>query len=591
MSTKTQNVKNFIKETGTNNQLFVFAGYNPNPTITDSTQSSIELWNYSDFSVRVGQNSLIPVTPYVKWVEKKPYNSWSSTGVNTGNYYAYNDQNGYVYLCISNNEDNRSDISGQNVSNIRPTHTAGIQKYNDGYSWKPLYKVTPSIERFVTSSWLPVVSFDLFDNSSQRTLNQQTKRFCKEGAIGTEEIGKCAIYAKVPLNTDDDAGSTEFQAGDLFTVAEEVSCARCFYMMYQNDKFISVFYENSDVVPNTTIVSENYDLITSLIESSEITTSSPYYYLHEINQNDGLDDGAIVSAFIDLSGFSRSQLVANVENPEFTITSNSGVGGRIRLKTTKVENTFIISGIEVLSPGSYYKDITLDIDPLAIEMDVDMLLSVIDVNLDTIDGLGFDPVTILKAEHVMIDSRIEKKILEDSSIIIPDKLNFFGLVQNPTSLVGTNEITSGSNYNKKADIVYRTTVKAKIVNNTAAQLPEPEETFDVPEGIEVGPVPPPDITSSTVDKVLIGGVGEVGLSGPSFVISAELKNVAYSKASYLVGTSLDGDKSDNQISQILATPEFVQYTGKILTSKKLNSDLPISDVDSVIIRINMVKGM
>jgi hypothetical protein len=590
MSTKTQNVKNFIKDAGVNNQLFVFAGYNPNATVTDSNQSAIELWNYSDFSVRVGQNSVLPVVPYVKWSEKKPYKAWSSTQLNTANYYAYNDQNGYVYLCISDNDSNRTDLSGQNVSNIRPTHTSGIQKYEDGYSWKPLYRITPSIERFVTASWIPTLSFDIFDNSSQRTLNQQTKQFCVD-TLGTEEVGNCAIYAKIPLNTDDDSGTTEFQVGDLFTVAEQVSCSKCFYLMYENTKFTSVFYDVGETIPNNISVSTNYDVVGSLISSSELTTSSPYYYLHDINENDNIDDGAIISSFIDLSGFSSTQLIVTTQNPEFTITSNSGVNGRIRLKTSTVGDNYVISGIEVITPGSYYKDITLDIDSSILSMDKDMLLSVIDVNIDTIDGLGLDPVSVLKAEHVMIDSRLEKKTLEDSAVLLPDKLNFFGLVQNPTSTVGTNEITSGSNYNKKADIVYRTTVKAKIVNNTVAQLPEPEDSLDVPDGIEVGSSPPPDITSSTVDKVLVGGVGPIGVSGSSYVVSAELKNVAYAKADYLVGSSLDGDKSDNQIAEILAVPEFVQYTGKILTSKKLNADLPVSDVDSVIIRINMVKGM
>jgi hypothetical protein len=276
MSTKTQNVKNFIKDAGVNNQLFVFAGYNPNATVTDSNQSAIELWNYSDFSVRVGQNSVLPVVPYVKWSEKKPYKAWSSTQLNTANYYAYNDQNGYVYLCISDNDNNRTDLSGQNVSNIRPTHTSGIQKYEDGYSWKPLYRITPSIERFVTASWIPALSFDIFDNSSQRTLNQQTKQFCVD-TLGTEEVGNCAIYAKIPLNTDDDSGTTEFQVGDLFTVAEQVSCSKCFYLMYENTKFTSVFYDVGETIPNNISVSTNYDVVVSLISSSELTTSSPYY--------------------------------------------------------------------------------------------------------------------------------------------------------------------------------------------------------------------------------------------------------------------------------------------------------------------------
>ena len=108
MSTKSVNVKNFVKDTGVKNQLFVFAGYNPNPLLSEANESAINLWNYSDFSVRVGQNSVLPVVPYVKWTQKKPYKPWSSTSPNSGNFYAYNDQNGYVYLCISDNASNRT---------------------------------------------------------------------------------------------------------------------------------------------------------------------------------------------------------------------------------------------------------------------------------------------------------------------------------------------------------------------------------------------------------------------------------------------------------------------------------------------------
>jgi len=167
MSTKSANVKTFIKDVGTANQLFVFAGYNPNANVSNAIETGINVWNYSDFSVRVGQNSVLAVVPFVKWVQSKPYRPWSSTEPNYGNYYAYNDQNGYVYLCISDNFNNRTDHSSITVSNIRPTHTAGIQQYEDGYSWKPLYKITPSIERFITANWLPVISFEFYDSTQQ----------------------------------------------------------------------------------------------------------------------------------------------------------------------------------------------------------------------------------------------------------------------------------------------------------------------------------------------------------------------------------------------------------------------------------------
>ena len=47
MSTKTINAKTFVKDAGTKNQLFVFAGYNPNSILSDANETSINLWNYS----------------------------------------------------------------------------------------------------------------------------------------------------------------------------------------------------------------------------------------------------------------------------------------------------------------------------------------------------------------------------------------------------------------------------------------------------------------------------------------------------------------------------------------------------------------
>lgn len=585
MSTKSQNVKNFVKDTGVKNQLFVFAGYNPNPLASEANESAINLWNYSDFSVRIGQNSVLPVVPYVKWTQKKPYKPWSSTNPNSGNFYAYNDQNGYVYLCISDNNDNRTDHSGQNVSNIRPTHTSSIQRYSDGYAWKPLYKITPSIERFVTASWLPVISFEFFDSASQQNFIQLTKTFC--GLNGAGDKGQCALYAKIALNQDDDVGSTEYEKGDLFGIATNLTCSQCHYLMLNDDRYESVFFATGQTVPSTKQILDQYDTIAYLIDSNQLTASSPYYHLYQINQNDDISEGAVVSAFIDLSGFSTTQLITTIANPEFTVTSNTGTGARIRLKTSIYNDSYIITGIEVISSGAYYKDITLSIGSSILSVDPDMITSVVDVNIDTIDGLGFDPVDVLNSQHAMIDARIEKTTISDSSILIPTKLNYFGLIQNPTSTVGTNQIISGSDKNKKLDVIYRTTIKAEITNSSSAgQLPTTDEEYDT-AGVPVSST----VTSSTTNNVLIGGVTSKTFGACPCPNTMELKNVLYNKSSLLVGLTLAGDKTANTITAISAVPEFEQYSGKVLSSKKLNTDLPISDVDSVIIRINMIKGM
>jgi len=582
MSTKSQNVKNFINQTGVNKQLFVFVGSDTTNATSNSTQTAIDIWNHSDFALRIGQNSVVAVVPYVKWIAKRSYTPWSSNSTNIGNFYAYNDQNGYVYLCISDNANNTV-TTPKNISNIRPTHTAGIQSYSDGYSWLTLYKITPSHERFVTSKWIPVISFDTFDSSDQQTQLAKTQTFCD---YSTGDIGSCGIYAKLALSTDDDDGTIEYQIGDLFTVAENITCSDCHYLMYNNDKFTSVFYPDGDTIPDAITIHSPYEEVGTLILANELSSASPYYHLYNINENHNIDDGCILSAFVDLSSFTNDQLIVTQENPEFTIDSNTGSDGRIRLLTTIYQDNYIISGIEVIARGSGYKEIILSMDESVFAgVSADTLINKISINLDKIDHIGIDPISVLGAQHVMIDARIEKQTLIDNGIGIPQIVNFFGLIENPIGISGSAEVISGTDINKKLDILYRTTIKAKFsAPLSSALLPEADEVYDTST-----------TTGITITDLSIGGVSDI-VSGAISTAIGEIKNIPYVYAANLNGSSLVGPKGGTtkpgaKIKTVEEVPSFIQYTGNILSTTKLSADLPVADVDSIIIRINMVRGM
>lgn len=577
MSTKSNNAKNFVKDVGTKKQLFVFIGSDTTDPTSESTKSQIDIWNRSDFSVRVGQNSVIPVVPNVKWIQNNVYYPWSSNTANVDNFYAYNNQSGYVYLCISDNIYNRSDRRGSSLSTVRPTHTTGVVTYSDGYTWKVLYKITSSIERFVSAKWIPVVSFDIFDSSSQATHLEIAQTFCD---AGTGITGQCAIYAKKPLSTDDNDGTIEYVIGDLFTIANNITCSDCHYFMKDNDNFVSIFYESADTVPTTLLIEDQYTEVGRLVADQELSSASPYYHLYNINANDELEEGSIVSAFVDLSVF--TDFIVQVANPEATITSNSGSGGRIRM-TTYIDSlgNYLVNGLEILARGSGYKDITLSFgdDDLGGSIQPNNLPSAITVNLDTMDGLAFDPIAVLNAQHVMIDARLEKQTIDAAGIGIPDVINFFGLVENPVGISGAASVISGSNLNKKRDVIFRTTTKIQTSSTNDILKPEVGEDYTV-------------VTDKgTITDLSIGGIintaDEVGLTR-----EVEIKNIIYTSAESIVGKTLSSIlKSGCVVSSILESPSFIQYTGNILSTTKLSSTLNVSDTDSVIIRINMVKGM
>ena len=80
---------------------------------------------------RIKRNDVVPVIQRVDWTSGSPYNYWNSRAGNledgSYSYYALA-SNGVVYLCLSNNEKNRSDLSMQIASTSEPNHILGIEK-------------------------------------------------------------------------------------------------------------------------------------------------------------------------------------------------------------------------------------------------------------------------------------------------------------------------------------------------------------------------------------------------------------------------------------------------------------------------------
>lgn len=576
MSTRSQNIKNFIKDIGTKNQLFVFAGIDDESTTSESAKTQIDIWRNSNFAVKIGQNNLISVVPKIKWLEKKPYKPWTSNSQNTGNYYVYNEENNYVYLCISDNEKNRKDYQGNNVSNIRPSHTVGTLSYSDGYTWKVLYKITPSLEKFVTSSWIPVISFDNFDATPQTSLNSQANSFCDGD---TSMSGNCAFYAKKGLVNPIDL--TECAANSLKFYLSDIKCSICYDLSVDNERYFVVFSEN---VPESTYPGlDKYTEVENSININEVSPSSPYYYLYDINANDNLSEGSIVSCSLNLSDFTQSSLQVYSSNPQLTISSGSGSGAIIQL-TTFVTNSgsIVIDGIKIIESGSGYRDITVDLDEnLFVDSSVkDLIIAAIEINLDKIDGLGFDPVEALGAEHVMIDVRLEKSDLSGSKIELPEYFNFFGLISNPEEITASGtQIISGSTENKKLNTFYRTTIKARLSKVSTNPLPSRGDTVTLEYT--------KNNSLNTISNIKI--IGTESLT--SSLESVELGNVDYTIANNLVGSKLYTSSTQySTITAIDGEPSFVQYSGKILSTSKTDN-LYVDDPETVIIRINMIKGM
>jgi hypothetical protein len=579
MANKSNILKSYLKDVGTKNQLFLMFGNTPNNPENNTGDSGIDVWKNSELSYRVGRKDTVAVIPNYTWSSGNVYNYWTSKTSNTNPFYAWNKVNGIVYLCISNNDLNRKDLSLTSASTYIPNHSSGIQRYADGYSWLALYKITADLLRFVTTTWIPVISFDDYrDNDNSRYT--KSVRFCSNNLSQT---GNCGIYFKKTSQIPSGVSTfTTYNAGDLYVSLTNPTCGQCFHLYENSEDFTSYF--TTSTLPSTIQIKDKFDEIESLIQTNRLSRSSPYYSLYTMTSN-GLQDGAIVSAFIDLSSFNQDNLVVSQANPEITISSSSGSGASLRFKTyVNFDGENIIEGVELVSNGQNYRDASLSIAYSKFTYlsagQVDSLLAAIDLSLDTIDGLNFDPVAALGSENIMFDVRIETNVLKNENVFIPDEVNFYALVENPVENIGSGlEITAGAQFGK--DYSY-------LESNTTVASLESGPVIIGEESVNIG-----DTTATTSTGATIKDMSVVKLGSSGGYSTVYLTGLNYDQAEDL--SSITIDSVVYPIREILEAPVLKQYSGKVTQTKKLDNTLKLGNAatgteNTKIFRINIVKG-
>ena len=590
MVKKTKDIKSYLSSIGKTENLHLFVGTTNNFIENNSNDAAIELWNNTLFTKRIAKNDVVGVIPNLKWTSGNVYYPWSATSSNNSAFYTWNNENGNVYLCLSNNPFNRKDLSGTRTSTYIPNHAYGIQSYPDGYTWLPIYRITGDYLRFVKTNWIPVISFEDFNLASFSTEEQTIQNFCNSNL---DTSGHCSLYFKdnfsiaAPGNTYD-----QYSKGDLYKTVE-AECSECFYLFDDNPKFKSVFYGSTADVQSTISILDKFDEIGQLIQQNRIPSSSAFYALYEIGNN-GPDDGAIISANLDLSEITTNDLIVTVANPSITVSSNTGTGAAMRFKTfTNIEGKYIINGIEVTSNGSGYKDVSLDISESIFQSSIKTeLLSAIELNLDIIDGLNLDPYDVLECENYMIDGRIETQELALAQIDYPTEFNLYGIVANPLEQVSTGEyVVSGSELPPNTPKISSTVIEALVVNE-----------LDIGGGSVTAIVAPGNIFTSETDvatTTITNSKNIKSTESSKYVISpanASVVNIIGGNYDFIENSNyiIDSEGEKFVISGFVKSPKIKQYSGKVLQTTKTSAPIKLTNSQgelSKIIRINIVRGL
>lgn len=581
MSIKTDKIQSYLSDIGSKKQRYLLLGTTQTVSGGDNSDtSSINLWRDSQITYRIGKNDVVAVAPNVTWRESLVFTPWSSSSRNTGSFYAHNKLNGVVYLCLSDNSKNRKDLRGKNASSVPPNHTSGIVRYKDGYEWLALYKITPSLSRFITASWIPVISLNDFEFDTSVSKYSEVLSFCDGG---TGACGNCGIYFK--QNSQIPASSTTFTtylSGELYSTLTNTTCSDCFHMFDGDDNFVSIFYGSSTPDESITI-KDKLNEIGEYVGNNELASSSPYYQLYNMAINSP-KDGALLSCFVDLSSFTQEHLTVTTPNPSISIGTATGKDAEIRLTTyISSSGTYVVDGIEIINRGSGYYDADLSLSSSIFpNVDVNLILAAIELNFDKIDSIGVDPISTLECKHVSTDVQISIDQLTGNNITVPSEINFYGFVENP--LIKTNDdeiVNAGKTINKFQSSVQSNNTKIKI-NKTGGAAPSVGTSI---------------VLNNTNTSNIMSNLNVVNASNETgFDIILEVNGFDTSAIDNFPLTNtitIEDDSNTYTVTEYTSVPPIVQYSGNISLTKKIQPQSLTSSSGelSKIIRINRIEAL
>lgn len=415
-----------------------FLGGVSEKTDYESDKGNRETWQDVSLLYHVRKDDVKPVVRRVNYVRKRSYDPWRASGNVVGdNYYVYNEQNNFVYLCMSSNDLNRIDLFGTNNSTYTPAFTSEVEKtYPDGYRWRKLYKIDSSSRRFLTDNLIPVNDAirDYEEYATSTSLESLASTVCN-GAAGAS--GACGLY---PIKQEYDPSTSSYTAaGSLWDSFEDIHCWRCYDLAQRLDmqyRFIAGGVASD--LPSSITIQTNL----AKIQSSQLNPNSNEKIQAGLVSYSQGNDGEILSIFINLSSLTYAQRIVSTANPTIEITSATGSGASARLKTfTDTSGNNVVEGVELLQGGSGYYDYTLTISSIS---NASTFLNVLEVNIEPVDGYATSVRKLLNCTQLAFKVEVDSEDIQDLNLG-QTSFKTYGILKNPET---TSNTVFGSDLNK-----------------------------------------------------------------------------------------------------------------------------------------------
>lgn len=439
------------------------------PVLRESVNENAFDWG-TDVNVlyRVRENDVNFVTDRVDWKSGIAATPWNPNSNTDTNILFFNPTNNIAYLCVSDNQLNRSDstIRGRKISRYAPSHSNGIKTYEDGYTWYALFIVDPGKIDLITSSKIPVMSIDDFSTDITNTsLVQKYSQTCGSGYTG---IGTCCLYNKDSYK--DGLGIT-YDKGSLSYVKVTTECYKCNELAqilnceYIFKSGITSFSPYPTCAPCDCSI-EIVDKISQIQNNLENLNPSGFYRHIYKNYEDWQDPSEILSVFINLDGLSDSQKTILIENPTVTFDSITGTDGLAQLITDNLGNgSYRVKGIQILSHGKNYKN--GDAIPKITGLENSILNKLIEVNVAPED-FPENPISMLNNLETCVKVSFTNKMIEETGTNLRT-FSRYGLIKDVKLEINGTNASEGLNKNEY-QMLRATTIMTLGVTNTSISI-------------------------------------------------------------------------------------------------------------------------
>ena len=418
------------------------------PVLTETrTQTGFDWGTDVNVLYRVRENDVNFVTDRLDWSSQISALPWNPNTESDDKTLIFNPVNSIAYLCISDNIDNRSDISirGKKPSTYLPSHTNGILSYEDGYTWYALFVVDPSKLDIITGSKIPVMSIDDFTTEITNTsLTQKYSQICTSGYTA---MGTCCLYTKT--DSKDGIGVT-LDRGDLTYVKLATSCYNCTelakklnyeYVFKSGVTSFSPYPTCSPCDCSITIVNKIDEIENNL---SNLNPSGFYRHIYA-NYQGWEDPSEILSVFINLDNLSDDEKIVTSENPKVSFRSITGTDASAELITDYIEsNRYRVRGIRLLTRGKNYKN--GDAIPEIAGLAGSILNSRIEVNVAPED-FPENPVSMLNNLETCVKVSISSNMIESTNTNLRN-FTRYGLIKDIRLDSTDNKAADGLNSNE-----------------------------------------------------------------------------------------------------------------------------------------------